>query len=513
MRLPIYTSEKEINRWNVVDVLKKSIQIHFGNAADMRFLFDFESGIQPLMRKKVYRPTINIETHDNIAHEINTFHTGYFWGTPITLIQRGERDSGTTNEPNAIALLNEQYEIEGIKTKTQRLGKDAVMFDLAYSHIDVNMDYKDGDSFFKCNILSPFTTFIVKSSYYIDGRDMMAVTYREDEKHVKHYTCITNDTRFEIEENKIILEEMNPLGVIPIIEWFCNYDGMGMWEHEIEEMNNLNILVSDFTNDVEQNMQAVWHVNDVEFPTEEVTLEDGTKQEVVKKPKNGDWLQTFTPQNGKSPLVEPLTINYDYANMLANIEKRRNLILQKCYVPQRGETSGGSTGSAMNSAIGWSSLDVIAETVQAIQESCKMKEVKAALAAIKVSPFVPTDSPLLKLTAKDIQPNVKRQHLSEMSTKINGMVALIKCGFYGLHVIKEGNYFSDPEQVWADSKEKIEKFQDSLISGKQSESGNGNDMSAIDDVKKDRNMQDESDQITNSPFVDGIKTKDSSEVK
>lgn len=43
-------------------------------------------------------------------------------------------------------------------------------------------------------------------------------------------------------------------------------------------MDNLNLLISDFTNDVEQNTQAVWHTNDVDFPVEQETTvdKDGT---------------------------------------------------------------------------------------------------------------------------------------------------------------------------------------------------------------------------------------------
>lgn len=53
---------------------------------------------------------------------------------------------------------------------------------------------------------------------------------------------------------------------------------MGCFERQISEMDNLNLLISDFTNDVEQNTQAVWHTNDVDFPVEQETTvdKDGT---------------------------------------------------------------------------------------------------------------------------------------------------------------------------------------------------------------------------------------------
>lgn len=115
---------------------------------------------------------------------------------------------------------------------------------------------------------------------------------------------------------------------MPIVEYFRSYDRMGVWEHQLSEMDNLNLLISDFTNDVEQNTQAVWHTNDVEFPTIFNKSEDGTVTEEVRKPKSGEWLQTYTSQNGKTPMVEPLAINYDYTGMLNNIQYRRDKILE-----------------------------------------------------------------------------------------------------------------------------------------------------------------------------------------
>lgn len=500
MRKTIYTDCPIVDDTNIIEVLRKGFEIHIQNATEMKALFEFEEGKQPIERIKTYRPDIDIHCIDNVAHEVSKFHEGYEWSNPITLIQRGIKDSGNTNEALAIAMLNEQYDIEGIKTKTQKLGKNVVIADIGYTHIDVNMEYEDGDSYFKVNVLSPFTTFIIKSSYYLDNRPMVAVSYREDDLKVKHFTCITKKSVFEISEYKINKKYMNPFGKINIVEWFMNYDGMGIFEHVIPDCRNLNLLITDMTNDIEQTMQCVWRANDVEFPTEMVKQEDGTMKEVTRKPKNGEWLQTFTTPDGKTPLVEALSIDYDYANMIENIKYRRALILQKCYVPQRNDDSGGSTGIAMQSAAGWSALDIVAESIQACQESCKMEEVKLVLEAIKLNPNVPEDSPLLKLKAMDVQPNIKRLKLSEMSTKVNSLATLLSHGINANHAIKSVNFFDDPNQVYADSKETIEQYQSSIFK-------NDNSQGTEEKPNSDRIMQDNSDQKENSPFVDGMETK------
>lgn len=91
----------------------------------------------------------------------------------------------------------------------------------------------------------------------------------------------------------------NPLGVVPIVEYFRSYDRMGVWERQISEMDNLNLMISDFSNDVDQNTQAIWHTNDVDFPVVEEKNEDGTVTESVRKPKSGEWMQTYTASDGK----------------------------------------------------------------------------------------------------------------------------------------------------------------------------------------------------------------------
>ena len=60
--------------------------------------------------------------------------------------------------------------------------------------------------------------------------------------------------------------------MIPIIEWERADDRMGVFEREIPEINRLNLMLSDIGNDIDQETQMIWHTNDVEFPTEMLSL-------------------------------------------------------------------------------------------------------------------------------------------------------------------------------------------------------------------------------------------------
>ena len=493
-RQTIYTSVPEITMGNVIDVLRKAIPTHTLNAARMKFLDEYEKGNQPLMRKKFFRPNIDIQVCDNIANEVTEFKTSFHWGNPITLVQKSENEDSDITK--AISMLNSCYDAEEIRKKSQHLGRSVEIGGLGYTYIDINLDEYDiatGGSYFKIESLEPSNTFVVYSDYYFDKRPMLGVVFRVNSDGKKHFTAFTRTQRFEIVDNEHTERsgELNPIGQIPIIEWIRSYDGMGCFERQIPEMDNLNLLVSDFTNDVDQNTQAIWHGNDIEFPKTIVTNEDGTVTEVVKHPNTNEWVITQTTMDGKTPFVKPLAVEYDYAGMLNNIITRRALILQKCNVPQRNDNSGGSTGIAMDSATGWSSAETQAQKQQNIMESCKMEEVKVVLNAIRNNPYLPSNSPLLKLSYNDIQPNIKRSKTYELTVKTNAVATLLSHGFDLRDVVQAIPIFEDNTQVIERSGNGVKKYQDSQINGEQT---------AKNDEK--RPFADYSDQIVNSPSID-----------
>lgn len=499
-RKVLWTDKPEITYNNVIDVLRDVLPVHQANATRIQFLLDYDSGAQPIIRKtkKTYRPDIDCQCNDNIAHQVSEFWTGFGWGNAITLVQNGGKNEDYVSE--GISELNKQYDLVMIRSKTQELGRFVEIGATCNVFVDTNMNWKEGKSYFTLDVLDPRTSFVVRSTYYSDKRVVLGVTYRTDLKGGKrHFTCFTENERFEITEweHEQRSGEVNPLGIIPIVEYIRSYDRMGVWEHQISEMDNLNLLISDFSNDVEQNTQAVWHTNDVDFPVEQKTVdkEDGSKEivEEVRKPKSGEWMQTYTSPDGKTPIVEPLSINYDYTGMLSNIQYRREKILEKCNVPLTNGSASNMTGVASSNASGWDHAEAAASKQQMITESCKLMEIEVVLAAIAANPNVPADSPLRKLTLADIEVNVKRQKLYELSTKVNSIVSLINAGFDGGKVLNAIPVFDDPNEVWEASKKMVEQLQ-----AKSSDSSSGEPEAP----NADRTMQDLSDQVSNSPLID-----------
>lgn len=499
-RQVLTTYEPVITAENIISILQKVMPKHQQNANRETFLDNYEKGYQPLDRVKTYRPDIDVQTNDNVANEVTNFKTSFHWGSPITFVQKENGQEVGEDVTRAIAILNSCYESENIRKKTQHLGRNVEITCRGYTYVDVNMDkqdIEDGGSYFKVESLEPTNAFVVYSSYYFDKRPMLGVMYNQDDDGNKHITAFTKYQRFELVNYEFTERsgEKNPLGMIPIIEWIRSYDNMGCFERQIPEMDALNLMVSDLANDVDQNTQAIWHGNDIDFPKVIVTDEDGKQVEVDKYPKTNEWIITETTPDGKTPFVKPLAVNYEYSGILNNIITKRALILQKCNVPQRNDNSGGSTGIAMDSATGWSAAETEAQKQQNIMESCKMEEVKAVLRAIRINPYVPADSPLLNLKLSDIQPSVKRSKTYELTVKTNAICALIAKGFDLQDAISVAPMFEDNNQVVERSGEGVRKYQEAnvfKVDTSQSE--------------ETRPFADMSDQEQNSPNIGGQNT-------
>lgn len=508
----IWTDVPEVTIDNVIDVLKKAILAHDAISSDIDKLIEYEAGKQIVSRVKTYRPDIDNVCVDNIANEVTEFNLGFFWGNPATFVQRAKDKTDIPDEVNVVSMLNEQYDASGHRTKTQENARFIEICGIGYTYIDLNTEWEEGDAYFVRDVLDPRTAFVVRSTYYTDHRVMLGVSFRvvrgKDGSNHKYYTCFTRDQRFEINNENGDLAfgdrngELNPLGRIPIVEWFRAYDRMGCFERQMSEMDNLNLLVSDVTNDVEQNTQCIWNTIDVDFPVDVIQNEDGTTTEQVHRPQNGEWLQTYSTQDGKTPSVKPLTVDYDYEGMLNNIAYRRALILQKCNVPSRNDNSGGSTGIAMSDATGWSQAEAAASKEEQIIEGCMIEELKVVLAAIRECPAIESDNPLLLLKYSDTKPNFKRQKTYELTTKTNAIATLLSHGFSLEDCVSTVPLFDDPSQVVTRSGEGVKKYQETIFNDESKAEG-GEDESAPD---ADKTIQDESDQIGNSPNLDGMVT-------
>lgn len=469
-RIKIKTDVPVIDEKNVISVIQKTIGYHRINAEKISYLIDFEEGVQPLQREKTYRPDIDCHVVDNIANQIVEFKVSLNYGNPITFKKRDNVDGML----DAIQEWNTQYFMTDSDSDNQKLARFFEIGGIGNTFIDLNTEWEEGEPYYKRCVFDPRASYVVYSSYYFDERPMLGVTFRKDPDGVIHYTAFSDQFRFEIKNWQIINDETketidkwehedrsgekNPLHIVPIVEYYRAHDRMGCFERQLDAMNNLNLLLSDLANGIDQSIQCIWWANDCEFETIQVQNEDGTVTEQIRHPKSNEWLQTYTTRDGKIPKLQPLTVNYDYQGMIKNILTQRSLILQECYVPERNDNSGGSTGVAMSDATGWSAADIAASKEEMVISKCIRQEIKVICAAIRESKC-PFDSPLRKIKPSDLEPSIKRQKSYELSVKTTAITSLLGAGFSLEDTLDAVNLFPDPAQVVDRSKEGVEKKQ------------------------------------------------------
>ena len=511
-RRRIFSDEKQINKDNVVQVLAKAFPKHCANVFDMDFLIDYEAGVHPAIRDRVkgIRQTVDYKVVDNIAHYVTRFKTGYFWGSDAIYIQRGNNEIHDTNgleDNRGIAGLNEMLiNGEDISRKRQAIASFVERVGVGYSIVDVktaddfNEPIMNADGIYidsPCHIydLDSRTTFIVYHNG-VGQKELLGVVYVIREDGAKVFTCYTADTIYEIENAEVVSDAPNPFGMIPIVEWERSTARAGCFEHCIEDMDSLDVLVSDAANDSTQRTQDIWWGHNIELPPDE----NGK----IKAPDSGEWVLTYTPQgmDGKSSdaKIAPLASTYDSASAQSQIYRKFNHILQKCFVPVQSETTGGgSTGSAMDMSSGWSAMELDALSEEATIRHAMRKELRLILKAIQFVPkdILPVDNPVRKLHHTDIDTHFPRRRNYDLSVKANAFSTLIGHGVHPRHALKVCEIFSDNEQVWNDSKDMILAYQEKVcVAQETSEAEDATEKAFGSD---DRIMQDLSDQVSNSP--------------
>jgi len=517
-RNQILTSYKEITAENVIEVVTDAMKLYRENANDCQFLLDYAAGTQPIKRaepKKVM-DWIDCQAVDNVALEISDFWRGFGWGNPITLVLRGDaKDSKEKAE--GIAELNYCYSATGNERALQILADSVVQCGQCFTFTDINVDYEEGDSYFTRDVIDPRWAFVVRSTAYTDRRVVLGVTLNVDKEKNYWISAYTNEYRFDIKATKnepktvkavdtddnyfkkyYIWSQLesfgikNILGRIPVTEWYWEPKRTGVFENQISALDNINLLVSDISNGIEQRIQAIWWSNNVEFEKTVIRNEDGTETEVIKKPKNGEWVMTKTAREGVNPSIMPLVMDYNLEGMNKTYMEQRSLVLQKCHVPQRSETSGGSSGVAMDAASGWADAESVASSREEIIKGCQLDEIRVVLRAIKESPDIDNDNPMLLLYPNDVQPAIRRPKSSDLATKTNAIATLLSHGFTLEDAIGNIPLFADATQVIERSGEGVRKYQASIFN---------NENSSEEKPNADRMMQDSSDNAENSPIL------------
>ena len=447
-RRDIFTDEKLITKQNIRKVLSDAFAIHEVNRAEIDYLMKYEKGIQPILeRTKDVRPEINVKCLENHAAEITSFKIGYEFGSPVTFVQRANKEINKCDSKQddlRIAALNEMMFEENKPAKDIQLARDFKVCGVGYRFVYPKKE-RLGVSPFDILVPNPMNTFVVKSNDAY-RKPVLGVMYSvRTSDQTKIIGAYTENYYFSFPNGLAgdVVVTKNLIGNIPIIEYVNNYERMGCFEKVLPIMDALNEANSDRINDLSQHVQnLLWGDNiDIDHEQYEQLRNDGF---ILTKSAEGrkailQYLESVLNQSETQTLVDYL---YDQ-------------ILQISGVPGRKTASGGNTGNAIMLSNGWDAAETQAKSMELIFGGSERSMLSVALAIIRNAKDI--DQELKDVCVSDVVTKFSRNRTYDLTSRVNSMATMINMGIDPLKAISIVDIFDDPQQVTVDSYERIDK--------------------------------------------------------
>lgn len=447
-RRKIFIDVDVIDSSNIKEVVQDVLKIHTLNARDIDYLMKYERGDTPIAnREKKGRRDVDYRINENHASEIKTFKVGYVFSSPITLVQRAVKDNEYSDEDDKrIALLNEMLFEQNKAAKDKELAEDFTTCGVGYRMIFPKKRDEGELSPFDIITLNPQTTCVGYSNDMYQ-RPMLGISFSIKTDGTTRIGAYTESNYYLFEgsslggELKLLKTEINPVGMIPIIEYKADAQRMGCFERVIDLLDALSVLTSDRVNGLSQYVQNIlWAHN--------VSLDEDQKEEA----QSGGWIFTHGDNVTKAE-IKYLTQELDQTSAQSLVDWVYDQVLQITGTPARGNSSGGNTGQAIVLSNGWSIAETAAKNTEIVFKESEFQALKVMLKILKDTKRI--DSEMKTLRLSDIDVKFSRNKTDSILVKVQALQGQIDAGIDPLTAIKTCDLYSDPQQVYVDSKEYI----------------------------------------------------------
>lgn len=447
----ITTDVKEITKANIHDVLAKAMSVHQWNRGQIRRLFEYEKGNQNILyRVKDVRPEINNTVVENHAHEIVNFKVGYVFGQLISYVQRANKDISNTesNGDKVVDAVNEMLFEEGKYYKDQELARTFSICGVGYRLV-TPYKTKRGVSDFRITNLDPRNAFVIYSADVFHD-PMAGVSYWTDKENLTHYTIYTPSHVYEtigrygntFTPEGEVKESINGIGAIPIIEYKNDISRMGCFERVLGLLEAINLCTSDRMNGLAQFIQSLLWFNNIEIDSEQFT-ELRKEGGIATKSRDGN-----------TPILQYIKTELNQTEVQTLADYLYMQVLQITGTPARGQSSGGNTGVAL--MLGESGWQLAEENAQSAETLFGDSE-RQMLLVIKNIIERSKDNDISDLCIADIDIKFNRNKISNLLNKTQALMNLQSAGVHPRHAFKTVDLFPDPQQVYKDSEEQLEK--------------------------------------------------------
>ena len=432
----IYTTEREINRKNIVEVLRKAYAMHCVNASEIEYLWNYYKGKQPILgRTKTVRPEICNKIVENRANEIVSFKIGYVFGDPIQYVGR----SSTRRVTKSISDLNELMRTQSKYAVDREIAEWMMVGGVGYRVV-----LPDDSRVVKIASLDPRKTFVVYSTEMIP-RPVLGVSYWLDEKSIPHYSCYTETSFFEVFDNRVS-ETPHGMGAIPIIEYQANNAMLGSFEIVLPLLDALNTISSNRVDGVEQFVQAFLKFINCNADEETVSM------------LNEMGAVSVASQQGLPADVDFVSAELNQSQVQTLVDYTYQTILTVCGMPNRnGGSSTSDTGQAVILRDGWSLAEARAKDTEAIFKKSETEFLKILLKLCR-------NLAGINLEIKDVSIKFTRRNHEDILTKSQVLTTMLsEPKIHPLLAFTHCDMFPDPEEAYTMSEEYYKKFQEGEV--------------------------------------------------
>ncbi len=438
-RRAIYSSVNTITRDNVVEVLNKTLDTHRLNRQDINYLYEYYRGNQPILQRvKKHRPEINNKIVENHALEIVDFKKGYVFGEPIQYVRRGESEEISEK----ITQLNEYMFAEDKAAKDKELAEWFYICGTSYRMVlpDELAGVDPDDSPFEIDTLDPRYAFVVYNNGF-GKKPLMGVKYIETEENQRIFSVYTKDMYYEIIDDEIIDSEPHVLGDIPIIEYPANSARLGAFEVVLPLLDSLNKTVSNRMDAIEQFVQSFMKFVNCDIDEEQFLALRELGALKIKSDRD-------LPAD-----VDIVSKELNQSQVQVTKDDIYQMVLIICGMPDRkgGNRSTGDTGQAVLLRDGWSAAEARAKDTELMFKGSEKRFLRLALRILK-------DTANFNLRLSEIDIKFTRNKTDSLLVKSQGLQNQLEAGIHPQIAIAHCGLYSDPEQVYLDSREYLEKW-------------------------------------------------------
>ena len=449
-RTQLFTSLEPVEE-NIPEILENIMGIHNENANEIDYLYRYYKGDQPILdRVKDIRPEITNKIVENHAYEIVEFKTGYTFGEPIQYVSKGkdsEDDREDMIETESITKLNELMDLDDKASKDRELGEWMFICGTGY-----RMVLPSDDEFlpFETEILDPRNTFVVYSTGFgkkpvLSGTFVKKIEGKDEKIYIGLYS---KDKYFKVETEPglseyAVLESIpHSLNGLPIIEYPLNPSRLGVFEPVLGLLDTLNNISSNRMDGIEQFVQSIMKfINcDIDKETFKELLDLGALKVQSSEGRDAD--------------VEIMTAELDQQQSQTYVDYIYQTVLTITGVPDRRASAGGNTGQALIVGQGWTNAESRAIATELMFNKSEKRFLRVIMNILDALSYDEN----LKLSNIDIK--FTRNKTDNLLVKTQGLQNMLEAGIHPRTAISTSGLFSDPEQVFVDSTQYLQKWKE-----------------------------------------------------